>query len=270
MAQTARPEQRRVARWRYVIPNAITCTSLMLGLIATFFAMQGTREAFLEAAWLIILCVLLDKLDGTAARLLKATSPVGAQLDSFSDFVTFGIAPAYLVYMMMLTNADGHYAIWQGDVSFPLLHALSGAFVLCSCIRLAKFNVLAAEEHAEDAPNVFYGMPTTSAGGLVATVTLVCFEHDLFEVLQWLPVLTIVLGLLMVTNLPLPKVGLRKSKVLNVLQFSNIAAAYVCGVARVFPEYLLSLVMIYVLGGFTWGFIHRAELAPRRLDPYPQ
>ncbi len=258
----------RTARWRYVVPNAITCASLVLGLAA--IAVSLVAHDFVEASWLIILSVLLDKLDGTAARALKATSAIGVQLDSFADFVTFGIAPGAMLFAM---GSQGHAAggdsLWVGQGGLVALGALSATYILATCIRLAKFNVL-AESKSPDAPNVFYGMPSTFAGGLVALLYLVLAKYELHALADAMPILAGALGLLMVSNAPLPKLGMTRSKVANALQVVLVITTYIFGIARILPEVMAFNVITFGTAGFVWGFIHRKRLlAARRLDPYP-
>ena len=131
---------------------------LLVGLAAFKFAVVGD---FLESAWLIVLCVVLDKADGTAARVLKATSTIGAQLDSFADFVSFGIAPAALVFSLIRgfppDSGAGPYAAWHPEAMSYLNHILSSVFVLCAAIRLAKFNVITDVARDSTGSTVFYG-----------------------------------------------------------------------------------------------------------------
>ena len=270
-AMVAAPTQespRKTARWRYVVPNAITCASLLVGLVAvgTAFVVGG----YTDAAWLVILSVLLDKLDGTAARTLKATSAIGMQLDSFADFVTFGIAPGTMLFAAGLhANELGQTAIWGGESGLWLLGAACATFVLCACIRLAKFNVL-MEDLPADAPKVFYGMPTTFAGGLVAIMWILGDKYGVTWVVDALPLVAVALGFLMVSNLPLPKLVLRKEKWINAIQIASVIGTYVCGLLRLFPEYLAFNVVVYAVVGFTWGALNYKRLiAYKRLDPYP-
>lgn len=278
-ASSARPPTaRRVARWRYAVPNAITLGGLLIGLLAAFRAMQGRTE---EAGWLIILTVLLDKLDGSAARLLRATSKIGVQLDSFADFVNFGVAPGALLFASLHGGALGvgggggalpqaavdASAVWQGPLMGPLLYVLSAAYVLSACVRLAKFNVLT---FTATGPRVFYGVPSTLVGGTMALVFILGVRYDSSIVLAWAPALAAVLAALMLSNIPLPKVGRTRSRLVNVWQLVNGPLSYVVGVLRVWPEYLLAMVVIYLAGGLGWGLIHRRELMPTRsLDVYP-
>ena len=87
-----------------MVPNAITSASLLIAIVVVFKAMEGKFE---EAAWLVVLCVLLDKLDGTAARALRASSRFGMQLDSLVDFLAFGISPGLTVFMVIRLDQSG-------------------------------------------------------------------------------------------------------------------------------------------------------------------
>ncbi len=254
---------RRVARWRYVVPNAITCFGLLIGLVSAFLSIGGEH---VEAAWLIVLCVLLDKADGTAARLLGATSAIGMQLDSFSDFVTFGVAPGTLIITYISSNPGGQFDVWQGTYTAWLLRGLVAAYVLCACIRLAKFNVLT---DITGNIGVFFGMPTTFCGAFVATGFIVCADYGFIDVLRWSPLILGFFGALMVSHLPIPKLAARKNKFFNVFQIVNVVLGYITGIARIWPEYLLALVLIYFVCGFGWGFANRQRLSAYRLDPYP-
>ena len=224
--------------------------------------------AYYEAAWLIVLCVLLDKADGTAARLLKATSAIGVQLDSFSDFVTFGIAPGALVYMALWQDPDKNFVIWQGDVAAWVLRVLIAIYVLCACIRLAKFNVLS--EDTDGDMKCFYGLATTLCGATVSVCYIVGVDYEAWDLMRWLPVACFALGVLMVSNFPMPKLAATDSKFMNGFIGLNVAAAYVLGFTREVPEYLLAMLGMYLIGGFIWGLRHREALKPRRLDPYPE
>ncbi len=272
------PGARRAARWRYAVPNAITLAGLLIGLLATFRAMQGRTE---EAGWLIILTVLLDKLDGSAARVLRATSKIGVQLDSFADFVNFGIAPGALLFATLhggelgVAGAGGALppaaveasASWQGSLTGPLLYAASAIYVLSACVRLAKFNVLT---FTATGPRVFYGVPSTLVGGTMALMFILGVRYDSPGLLTWTPALAVLLAALMLSNIPLPKVGKTRSRMVNVWQLVNGPLSYVAGVLRIWPEYLLAMVVIYLAGGLGWGLIHRRELMPTRsLDVYP-
>jgi CDP-diacylglycerol--serine O-phosphatidyltransferase len=253
------PAPAPVAFWRYVVPNAITSASLAVGLLVMVAAIE---DRFEDAGWLIVLCVLLDKLDGTFARLLGATSKFGVQLDSLADLVVFGVAPAVTLFRFAHARAE-LYAPWADWMW--LLQGSLALFVVCSALRLAKFNVL-----SEDGPPVFLGMPTTLAGGLVGLLLLVGLEHQLEGLLVAMPLVALAFGLMMVSNLPLPKIGKRGTKIGTYFQAINLVLSYICGFTRMFPEYMLAVAVGYALVGFAYGQLHRNELLRRDGDLEPQ
>ncbi|MDH6306292.1 CDP-diacylglycerol--serine O-phosphatidyltransferase [Parabacteroides sp. PF5-5] len=116
------------------IPNSITCLSLVSGCIATVMALQG--NLLLAAVWIIIAAVF-DFLDGFAARLLKAYSPMGKELDSLSDMVSFGVAPGMVVFYL-LSEACPQLPFGVINTYIPYLAFVIPAF---SGLRLAKFNI---------------------------------------------------------------------------------------------------------------------------------
>jgi CDP-diacylglycerol--serine O-phosphatidyltransferase len=248
MTATAEP-LKKVARWRYVIPNALTSMSLVLGLGVIAVATEGNFEL---AGWLTVWCVLLDKLDGTAARLLGASSKFGAELDSLADLVVFGVAPA--VTVLLFTRAEVElFSAWQGYQ--PLMYAMLALFVVCASLRLAKFNVL-----VDSGPPVFFGLPTTFTGGILALLLIVGLQRELDVLLQALPLIALAFGLLMVSNLVLPKIGHNTSRLVLAFQFVSVALCYVFGFMRIFPEFLLGISLFFVSMGIGYGLLHRDEL----------
>jgi CDP-diacylglycerol--serine O-phosphatidyltransferase len=206
------------------------------------------------AAWLIVWCGLLDTMDGVAARLLKATSGFGAEFDSMADLVSFGVAPAILVFNAGLQI--GGVELESGQ--FWVLLVACGIFVLAGAMRLARFNL------ATDKPRTgwFTGVPITAAGGgLISSMVLVLLHHeDVAGVLPlhlYLPVLMFVLAILMVSRLRFPKAVIRKSMIINVFQFTNIAAVFVCGVFRIYPEYLFGIGLFVLIAGIIAGRINQ-------------
>jgi CDP-diacylglycerol--serine O-phosphatidyltransferase len=237
---------------------------MVLALAAVAIGAWGDHQ---NAAWLVLLCTLLDKLDGTVARLLKATSRFGVQLDSFSDFVAFGLAPPALVYATVRNHPE-QMAFWHDSPGYGVLLVCTTAYVVFAAIRLAKFNVL-SESLAPEAPKVFFGLPTTMSGAVVAASLLVALAHGWLGLVAWLPPALVVLGLLMVSNFPLPKMARRQNRWANVFQIANVVMAYILIPLRLAPEYLAIMVLAYGLVGFSWGFFHRRELRAWRMAPHP-
>lgn len=139
-----------------LVPNLVTLTGLCFGLTSIRFTFADRFEL---AAGLLIFAALLDGLDGLLARRLNAASPFGAELDSLSDFVCFGVAPALLLY---------HFGL-EGMSGMGWLAAMF--FAICCCLRLARFNVAAKAETGEKSG--FTGVPAPAGAMLgILPVTL--------------------------------------------------------------------------------------------------
>ncbi len=231
---------------RYLAPNGFTALSMLFGLSSVAASAAGQ---YTLAAWMVLWGVLLDKLDGTAARLFDATSEFGVQFDSFADFVVFGIAPAALVFF----HASAAGGAWAESLR-PVLLAAVGFFVVATAGRLARFNI----SEPPDGDKIFYGIPTTLVGATLASFFLTAGLHAP-GLIRSMPVLLLVGGVAMVSNLRLPKLKMRKNKLFNVFQIANIAVVYAVTPFRLFPEYLLALCVLYMGIGLTWGLLHPAD-----------
>ena len=192
-----KPGSRRARRWRrlnrvplrIVLPNMVTLLALCSGLTAIRLALEDRLELAMLA---ILLAAFLDALDGRLARLLKGTSRFGAELDSLTDFVNFGVAPALILYQSSLAALD--HLGWIA----ALLYAI------CAGLRLARFNAALDQPDPAADPDFFTGVPAP-AGALLALLPMY------FALLggRWLtelPLLVaayiVVIGLLMVSRLP--------------------------------------------------------------------
>lgn len=211
------------------------------------------------AGWLIFLAMIFDALDGHVARLTKATSDFGAQLDSLADLVTFGVAPAFLLVKMCPRFAYSHReAIW----------VIAAAFVVCAGLRLARFNVETTED---DDHRMFSGLPTPAAAAVIASFAMLFYtlrkeqsELGTFAgpldmyLQQLLPLLAILLSLLMVSRIPYPHIvnlGFRGEKT-----FAHIVAL-VFGLMAVFAFRRFSLPILcagFALVPPIWFLIRRA------------
>ncbi|MCA9682490.1 MAG: hypothetical protein KC457_09870, partial [Myxococcales bacterium] len=186
-------------------------------------------------------------------------SKFGVQLDSLTDLVVFGVTPAAVLFL--LVRSDAALAAEWSSYGWAL-HACLALFAICSSLRLAKFNVMADE----GGPGIFFGMPTTLAGGLLGLFLLIGLQHELPKLLAALPLMALAFALLMVSNLPLPKVAKRDTTAGNVFQAVNLVLCYVCGFLRIYPEYLLAVTLGYASVGFIWGMIHRQEFRPGKTE----
>lgn len=234
-------------QWRYVVPSLLTCTSITVGMLSITEAMAGRYRS---SAWFILLCVLLDKADGTTARALKATSRFGLELDSLSDFMSFGVAPAVLALTMLAGTGTAGPAWMPAEVYRYTVFVASALWLITSALRLAKFNVK-SEEYGE---THFFGIPTTFSAALVAAYYLTVIKYNLPQILvHVLPGLMVCFSLLMVSRIPLRKIGKRKSMWMNIVLLINTAIVYIFGILRLFPEYLLACGLLYLVVGVPWA-----------------
>jgi CDP-diacylglycerol--serine O-phosphatidyltransferase len=199
------------------IPNLFTLLNLFLGSVAIILILQtGQTIAFINnegytmvdlpekitwGALLIFLAAIVDFLDGFIARLFKATSPMGKQLDSLSDVVSFGVAPALIIYQLLRIS----YAQEENGLDVSIAFLLPALIIACAAAwRLAKFNLDESQQYS------FKGLPTPAAGLFVASLPLILkFPPALMNITdfilsKWiLYVIIVLLSFLMVSNLPL-------------------------------------------------------------------
>jgi CDP-diacylglycerol--serine O-phosphatidyltransferase len=144
-----------------LVPNILTVLALCAGMTAIRFALNGN---FPFAAYAILVAGVFDGLDGRVARLLKSTSRFGAELDSLSDFVSFGVAPAAVLYLW--TMAALHSVGW----------AIVLAYAVCCALRLARFNTQIGAELPPQAARFFTGVPAPAGAFLVLMPLYASFE----------------------------------------------------------------------------------------------
>lgn len=216
----------------YVLPNALTMTGMFFGFFSILSSFRGNFEA---AAWGILIASVFDGLDGWVARLTNSASRFGVQLDSLSDLVAFGVAPAVLLYTWALVPF--------GRIGW----AAAFLFMGCGALRLARFNVQAGTTESK----AFTGMPIPGAAGIVAATVL--FYLEMWETSPgknwYLVLLTVVLAALMVSTLRYHgakevKLGKRKPFWMLVL-FAVIVALVIAHP----PIVLFSFGMIYMTAG---------------------
>jgi CDP-diacylglycerol--serine O-phosphatidyltransferase len=144
-----------------MVPNILTLLALCAGMTAIRFALNGN---FQGAVYAIVVAGVMDGLDGRVARLLKATSHFGAELDSLSDFVSFGVAPAAVMYLW--TMSELHSAGW----------AIVLIYAVCCALRLARFNTQLTADTAAQPAHYFTGVPAPGGAGLVMMPMYASFE----------------------------------------------------------------------------------------------
>ena len=174
---------------RMILPNALTLIGVCIGLSSIKFALDSKFELSIIA---IIFAALIDGLDGRIARLIKATSKVGKELDSLTDVISFGVAPAFIMYFWSLNNLG----------KFGWLLCL--IYVVCVALRLARFNIHSNAE-ASWRDNFFEGVPSP-AGGILVLMPLIfsLSELDIFNVNYNLivPIFFITTSFLLISKFP--------------------------------------------------------------------
>ena len=181
------------------LPNFITCLNLASGFLAILFAWNGN---LLTASWLIAGAMVFDFLDGFAARLLGAYSDLGKELDSLADIVSFGIAPALIVYSI-LSGSGLHIQPGDGTALNPLAALISVIMPVCAGLRLAKFNTDSEQTTS------FRGLPTPANAIAVISLVIAGAYSDLPALRSFtdsaaaISVYSLVLSVLMVTRIPL-------------------------------------------------------------------
>lgn len=220
---------------KYLIPNAITLIALGAGITSIRMAYEDRFELTIFA---ILFAGVLDGIDGRAARLLKASSKFGAELDSLSDFVSFGVAPAIIVYFWALKDFS----------SLGWIVALT--YAICICLRLARFNVEMEEENlAPWKKKFFQGTPAPASAALL----LMPFYTKFLGIEVVIPnfaimIYTVLISLLAVSSIPtfsfkefgsIPRQSVRVGLVLIIL-FVSVVATYTW-------ESLIALGIIYLL-----------------------
>ncbi len=174
---------------RYLLPNILTLGGVCLGISSIKFSIDGN---FSLAVTLILFAAILDALDGRVARLIKGTSDFGKELDSLTDFVSFGIAPVLILYFWELNN--------YGRLGW----AIALIYSVCCVLRLARFNLTKISDNQAWKNNFFEGVPSP-AGGLLILMPLIYELSDLtftFDVRSLTPYLTVLIALLLVSKVP--------------------------------------------------------------------
>jgi len=208
----------------FILPSLFTCGNLSLGIISVVYSINGD---FIKSAWFIIGALACDIIDGRIARMTKTTSVFGMQLDSLSDLVSFGVAPAVMMYMLVLAEME------ITGIAIAVL------FVICTALRLARFNVLSqsGEIHRH-----FIGLPTPASAGLIISFVLsyqlLIREDDsqkfnaipaLMELMpkffNIMPIVMVVLSFLMVSNIPY--ISFKKIKLTRVRTIELLAVLIV-------------------------------------------
>ena len=219
---------------RYLLPNILTIGGVCLGISSIKFSIEGN---FSLAVTLILFAAILDALDGRIARLIKGTSEFGKELDSLTDFVSFGIAPVFVLYF------------WNLNQYGKLGWAITLIYSVCCVLRLARFNLTKVDETQEWKNNYFEGVPSP-AGGLLILMPLIYELTNLnvgIDVKNITPYLTIFVAMLLVSRIP--TLALKKISITPKATVFLLLTIGVIFIALLFYtlETLLVFGIIYVL-----------------------
>jgi len=174
---------------RVILPNILTLVGVCIGLTSIKFAFDGKYELSVIA---VIVAGVIDGLDGRIARLIKATSKVGKELDSLTDVISFGVAPAFIMYFWSLSEIG------------RLGWLISLIYVICVALRLARFNVSSGGESSWK-DNFFEGIPSPAGGILVLMPLIYSFSEIQFFNPNYkivVPILFITISILLISKIP--------------------------------------------------------------------
>jgi CDP-diacylglycerol---serine O-phosphatidyltransferase len=235
---------------RSVVPSLFTVLNMFCGFISVTHASRGD---FISASWFIILAAGFDALDGIMARITKSSSQFGVEIDSLSDVVSFGVAPAFLAYQLHLNELGG-----MGVFLSSLLMVLCG-------LRLARFNVHLVGFDKDH----YVGLPAPASALTVASFTLYYWNDatGLGGATMVLPYMVVVLGLLMISKVKydtLPKFSkrtLQKEPWKYVFFGLAVVVVFVTGGTAIFPLFVLfiALGIVRYLGSTIKHLLHSGE-----------
>jgi CDP-diacylglycerol--serine O-phosphatidyltransferase len=235
-----------------LVPSTITLLALCSGVTAIRF---GLNDQWTMAVTFVIAAMILDMLDGRAARMLGADSRFGAQLDSLADLVSFGVAPAVIMYMWTLHQMGN--AGWIAAL----------IFCACAAIRLARFNVESVRDEGATKGNPFFtGLPTPAAACMMLLPLLVSFQLGQSWVHQpWVSGLFIAItSVLMVSRVPTPSIKYmklqRQHRYLAALAFAVLA-----GLLIAWPWATLTIGLLFYVASIPFAvFAHHPRYATKQ------
>ena len=237
---------------RVILPNMLTLIGVCIGLTSIRFALD---EKFEFAIIAIIFAALFDWLDGRIARLIKGTSEVGKELDSLADVISFGVAPAFIMYFWKL-NELGRFG-WL----------LCLIYVSCVALRLARFNVNSNQEPSWR-DNFFEGVPSPAGGILVLTpliVSVTSFDYMALNYDIIVPVCFIVISLLLISKFPsysFKKIIVQRKATIFLL----FGIVLFLGLLLIYPFNVISISSIIYLLMLPISFFHFQKLKKQHLD----
>jgi CDP-diacylglycerol--serine O-phosphatidyltransferase len=237
---------------RVILPNMLTLIGVCIGLTSIRFALDGRFEFAIVA---IILAAIIDGLDGRIARLIKGTSKVGKELDSLTDMISFGVAPAFIMYFWKL-NTLGRFG-WLVCL----------IYVICVALRLARFNVNSGQEPSWR-DNFFEGVPSPAGGILVLTPLIFSMTNFEFITINYdivVPIFFIVTSLLLISKFPsysFKKIVIQRKTTIFLL----FGIVLFFGLLLIYPFNVIAISAIIYLAMLPISFFHYQKLKKQNED----
>ena len=237
---------------RVILPNMLTLIGVCIGLTSIRFALDGRFEFAIVA---IILAAIIDGLDGRIARLIKGTSKVGKELDSLTDMISFGVAPAFIMYFWKL-NTLGRFG-WLVCL----------IYVICVALRLARFNVN-SEQEPSWRDNFFEGVPSPAGGILVLTPLILSMTNFEFIAINYdivVPIFFIVTSLLLISKFPsysFKKIVIQRKTTIFLL----FGIVLFFGLLLIYPFNVIAISAIVYLAMLPISFFHYKKLKKQNED----
>ena len=231
---------------RVILPNMLTLIGVCIGLTSIRFALDGKFEFAIIA---IIFAALIDGLDGRIARLIKGTSKVGKELDSLTDMISFGVAPAFIMYFWKL-NTLGRFG-WLVCL----------IYVICVALRLARFNVNSNQDPSWK-DNFFEGVPSPAGGILVLTPLIISQTNFNYIQLNYdiiVPAFFIITSLLLISKFPsysFKKIVIQRKTTIFLL----FGIVLFFGLLLIYPFNIISISAVVYLLLLPISFFHYQKL----------
>ena len=237
---------------RVILPNMLTLIGVCIGLTSIRFALDGRYEFAVIA---VIFAAVIDGLDGRIARLIKGTSKVGKELDSLTDMISFGVAPAFIMYFWKL-NTLGRFG-WLVCL----------VYVICVALRLARFNVNSNQDPSWK-DNFFEGVPSPAGGILVLTPLIISMTNFDYFKLNYeiiVPIFFITTSLLLISKFPsysFKKIVIQRKTTIFLL----FGIVLFFGLLLIYPFNVISISALIYLFMLPISFFHYQKLKKKNDD----
>ena len=237
---------------RVILPNMLTLIGVCIGLTSIRFALDGKFEFAIIA---IIFAALIDGLDGRIARLIKGTSKVGKELDSLTDMISFGVAPAFVMFF------------WKLDTLGRFGWLVCLIYVICVALRLARFNVNSNQEPSWR-DNFFEGVPSPAGGILVLTPLIISLTNFNYIELNYdiiVPAFFITTSILLISKFPsysFKKIVIQRKTTIFLL----FGIVLFFGLLLIYPFSIISISAVVYLLMLPISFFHYQKLKKQNQD----